>query len=87
MYVSDSEARKFFICDVLDDTFIANMQQFAYIEAAGYADRMKVDTEGHLFATGPIGVWVYNPNGAVIDIIMVPGQTKSIHYILYSIKP
>jgi len=80
LYVSDTEERKVFIWDVVDDSLIANKRQFAFMNASGGADGMKVDREGNLFATGPLGVWVYAPDGSTLDTIQVPGQTTNCNW-------
>lgn len=83
LYVSDAEAKRIYVWDVQDDTLIVNKQQFAHmnvIEWGSGSDGMKVDSEGRLFATGPIGVWVYNPNGTPLDTIEVPGQTTNCNW-------
>ena len=36
---------------------------------AGGADGLKVDRQGHLFATGPGGVWVIAPDGTHLGTI------------------
>jgi len=33
---------------------------------------MKVDSSGNLFCTGPLGVWVFSPEGDLLDTILVP---------------
>ena len=38
--------------------------------AAGTPDGMKVDRTGHLFGTGPGGVWVMTPEGEHLGTIM-----------------
>jgi sugar lactone lactonase YvrE len=80
LYVSDTEIRIIFVWDVVDDSILSNKQQFASMNAAGYADGMKVDAEGNLFATGPFGVWVFAPDGTVLDTIHVPGQTTNCNW-------
>ncbi len=80
LYVSDSEARIIYIWDILDDSLIANKRKFAFMNAAGYADGLKIDRNGILFATGPFGVWVYDPNGSILDTILVPGQTTNCNW-------
>ncbi len=80
LYVSDAEARRIYVWDVLVDTLIVNKRQFAYMSPAGYADGMKVDAAGHLFATGPLGIWVYNAEGSILDTILVPGQTTNCNW-------
>lgn len=80
LYVSDSEARIIYVWDVLDDSLIVNKRQFAFMNPTGYTDGMKVDRKGNLFATGPFGVWVYDPNGSILDTILVPGQTTNCNW-------
>lgn len=80
LYVSDSEMRRIYVWDVLSDTQITNKRQFAFISPAGYADGMKVDAQGHLFAAGPLGIWVYGSDGTVLDTIRVPGQTTNCNW-------
>lgn len=46
----------------------------------GNPDGMKVDARGYIFATGPGGVWVFNPAGKVIARIYT-GQLTSNCYI------
>ena len=77
LYVGDSESRRIYVWDVVSDTAIANKRLFAFMDAEGYTDGMKVDAEGRLFATGPFGVWVFDTNGTVLDTIMIPGQTAN----------
>ncbi len=80
LYVGDSEARTIFVWDVVSDTLITNKRTFAYMNAEGYTDGMKFDKEGHLFATGPLGVWVYESNNTLLEIIAVPGQTTNCNW-------
>lgn len=80
LYVGDSESNTIYVWNVTDDTVITNKHQFAYMYGPGSADGMKVDEEGNLFATGPYGVWVYAPDGTVLDTIEVPGQTTNCNW-------
>jgi sugar lactone lactonase YvrE len=80
LYVSDTEARDVYSWDVIDDSLLANKQLLTHMNPAGSADGMKVDAQGNLFVTGPLGVWVLAPNGAVLDTILVPGQTTNCNW-------
>jgi gluconolactonase len=80
LFVGDSESSTIYVWNVTDDTVITNKQQFAYMEGPGSADGMKVDEEGNLFATGPFGLWVFSPDGTVLDTIEVPGQTTNCNW-------
>jgi gluconolactonase len=77
LYVNDSETRKIYKWDVLNDSTIANKQLFGLMTPAGNADGMKVDKEGFLYVTGPVGVWIFDPKGTPVDTIPVPGQTTN----------
>lgn len=78
LYVSDTETKSVYVWDVVGDTSIVNKRLFAFLNASGSgADGMTVDNTGRIYVTGPIGVWVYEPDGTVIDTIDVPGQTTN----------
>jgi gluconolactonase len=74
LFVAESEARLIYVWDVRGDSVITNKRRFASISPPGYADGMKMDTRGNLFCTGPLGVWVFAPDGEVLDTILVPGN-------------
>ena len=80
LYVDNSSQRVIYVWDVLNDSTIANKRPFASMSLAGYADGMKVDAPGNVFCTGPLGIWVFTPDGAVIDTILVPGQTSNCNW-------
>lgn len=77
LYVSDSESRIIYVWDVIDDSTIINKKKFAYMQPQGYADGMKVDKYGFVFEAGPLGIWVFKPDGSVVDTIYIPGQTTN----------
>lgn len=77
LYVNDSETRKIYQWDVMNDSTIANKQLFGFMSPPGNADGMKVDEEGYLYVTGPIGVWIFDSDGTPVDTIPVPGQTSN----------
>jgi gluconolactonase len=80
LYVGDSEAGIIYVYDVVDDTLIANRQQFAFMSASGGTDGMKTDEEGYLFSAGPFGIRVYAADGTILDTIEVPGQTTNCNW-------
>ena len=80
LYVNNSAERVIYVWDVVQDTVIANRRRFASMNPAGYADGMKVDSPGNLFSAGPLGIWVFGPDGAVLDTILVPGQTSNCNW-------
>jgi gluconolactonase len=80
LYVNNSSERVIYAWDILNDSTIANKRRFASINPVGYADGMKVDAAGNTFCSGPLGVWVFAPNGTVLDTILVPGQTANCNW-------
>ncbi len=40
----------------------------------GVPDGMKVDTNGHVYCTGPGGVWVFDPQGVHLGTILTPEE-------------
>jgi gluconolactonase len=78
--VNNSSERIIYVWDVVNDSTIANKRPFASISPTGNADGMKVDAMGNVFCSGPLGVWVFAPNGTVLDTIPVPGQTTNCNW-------
>ena len=80
LYVNNSAERVIYVWDVVKDSMIANKRRFASMKPSGYADGMKVDAQGNLFCAGPLGIWIFSPNGTVLDTILVPGQTANCNW-------
>ncbi len=75
LYVADSSSRKHIRAfDVQADGGIANGRLFADLKSdePGAPDGMKVDVEGNIYATGPGGVWVFDPAGGLLGRIVPP---------------
>lgn len=74
LYVNDTEETLVRAYDVQEDGSLANARLFARPEGEGEgaADGMKLDAQGNLYTTGPGGVWVYAPDGELLDRISVP---------------
>lgn len=87
LYVTNSETRQLFASDLdgdLDTGYaLTRMRELAtlgaptFAEAEGYTDGLKLDTEGRLYVTSPIGVSILAPDGTLIDEIAVPEQTTN----------
>ena len=83
LYVNDSQENIVRVYDVAEDGALTNGRLFAEPqdpEADGATDGMKVDTEGNLYTTGPGGVWIYNPDGELIDRLSVPESTTNLAF-------
>ncbi|MBN2414006.1 SMP-30/gluconolactonase/LRE family protein [candidate division KSB1 bacterium] len=80
LYVNDSQARLIYVWDVKNDSILVNKKLFATMTGSGSADGMKVDTNGNLYSTGPGGIWIFKPDGSVIDKIPVPETTTNLNW-------
>jgi gluconolactonase len=38
----------------------------------GSPDGMKIDVEGHLYVAGATGIWVFEPDGTCLGVIVTP---------------
>lgn len=79
LYISNSDEkhRVWMQYDVKPDGTVQNGRVFADVTAekeTGLPDGMKVDSEGHIFGTGPGGIWVMSPDGKHLGTIKLPEQ-------------
>lgn len=104
LYVANSDGNNkvWYAYDVAYDGQISNRRVFFDVndqDATGAADGMKIDESGNIFATGPGGVWVFDPEGNHLGTIKPPevpanvawGDDGSVLYMtartgLYRIK-
>jgi gluconolactonase len=82
LYVSDSQETIVQAFDVAADGSITNGRRFAtpQADAEGTTDGMAIDADGHLYTTGPGGVWVYAPDGTLLDRIAVPESATNVAF-------
>ncbi len=74
LYVANSDPDKkiWMVYQVRDDGTLGLGRTFAdvtYETAEGLPDGLKLDNQGNLFATGPGGVWIYDPEGTHLGTI------------------
>ncbi len=73
LYVDDSAQRSIHVYDVGPKGEISNGRLFGKEEGkGGVPDGMRVDVKGNLYVTGPLGVWVWSPEGKHLGTIVVP---------------
>jgi gluconolactonase len=75
LYVNDSNKRVIMRYDVRPDGTVANGRLFADMSMGkgnGNPDGMKFDERGNLYSVGPGGIWVFNPQGKHIGLIVPP---------------
>ena len=74
LYVDDSPRRHVRAFDVRGDGSLTNSRIFADMDhpQPGSPDGMKINVEGTLFVTGATGIWVFEPDGACLGVIVTP---------------
>ena len=80
LYVDDSRRREIRVYDFAGGQ-LTNGRLFGKEEGprgSGGPDGMRVDANGNLFATGPEGVWVWDPQGHHLGTIVVPEQPANL---------
>jgi gluconolactonase len=81
LYVDDSERRDIRVYDFLPGGTLANGRQFGVEPGAPHVadpDGMRVDKQGNIFVTGPLGIWVWDPAGHHLGTIVVPEQPANL---------
>ncbi|HMO58879.1 MAG TPA: SMP-30/gluconolactonase/LRE family protein [Roseiflexaceae bacterium] len=74
LYVDDSARRHVRAFDVASDGTLHNSRIIADLDhpQPGSPDGMKIDMQGHLYVTGATGVWVFEPDGTHLGVIVTP---------------
>ena len=79
LYVDDSPRRHLRAFDVRSDGTLTNSRVIADMDhpQPGSPDGMKIDAEGHLYVTGAIGIWVFEPHGRLLGMIVPPEKPSN----------
>jgi gluconolactonase len=74
LYIDDSPRRHVRAFDVRPDGTLTNSRIIADMDhpQPGSPDGMKIDEEGHLYVTGATGVWVFEPTGELLGVVVTP---------------
>ena len=74
--------RKIRAFDVSTDGTLSNNRVFADMSSAepGVPDGMKVDIEGRVFCTGSGGIWVFDPTGNKLGVILGPEVPRNVAF-------
>src|SRR5713226_7885572 len=74
LYVDDSAHKHIRAFDVRSDGTLTNSRILLDMasEDPGVPDGLKVDRQGNVFCTGPGGVWVCRPDGALLGRVVLP---------------
>jgi gluconolactonase len=79
LYIDDSGKRHVRVFDVLPDGDITNSRLFADMDhpQPGSPDGMKVDVEGNIYVAGATGLWVFEPDGNLLGVIVTPERPSN----------
>ena len=82
---SDQDKPYWYIFDVDKKGLLANGKIFYDATAQskampGLPDGLKIDRQGHVFATGPGGVWIFNAAGKLLGMIRVNGLASNCSF-------
>ena len=74
LYVADARQRNIRAHPIRDDGTLEQGRVFAEFPSQdpGIPGGLKTDEEGHLYACGPGGLWVFSPEGAHLGTIVTP---------------
>jgi gluconolactonase len=74
LYVGDSQRRHIRVFDVQGDGTLSKSRIFFDMSSRvpGSPDGMKVDVCGHIYCTGPRGVWIFDAEGNHLGTIVTP---------------
>jgi gluconolactonase len=74
LYIDDSPRRHVRAFDLRPDGTLANSRVIADMDhpQPGSPDGMKLDVQGHLYVAGATGVWVFEPDGECLGVIVTP---------------
>ena len=80
-YIDDTKRREIRVYDFGPNAELQNGRLFGKEEGrGGVPDGMRVDLAGNLFVTGPLGIWVWDPDGNHIGTIVVPEQPANLNW-------
>ncbi|MFO8036821.1 MAG: SMP-30/gluconolactonase/LRE family protein [Anaerolineales bacterium] len=80
LYVDDTVQRHVRVFKVGEDYTLTGGEVLVEIkgEGEGKPDGMKVDSKGHIYCTGPQGIWMCTEQGDVIGRVRVPEKTSNL---------
>ena len=74
LYVDDSPRRHVRAFDVRADGSLTNSRIIADMDhpQPGSPDGMKIDVDGNLYVAGATGIWIFEPDGTLLGVIVTP---------------
>jgi gluconolactonase len=85
LYVNDTTRAHIRAFDVASGGSLGNNRVFAHEigtgdYAEGVVDGMKCDEFGNVYVTGPRGIWVFNPHGSQLGVIVLPEICANLNW-------
>jgi gluconolactonase len=85
LYVNDTTRAHIRAFDVAPDGSLSGNRVFAeHIGTGDYAegvvDGMKIDARGNVYVTGPRGLWVFDPGGRHLGVIVLPEICANLNW-------
>jgi len=83
LYANGSRERFVRAYDVQADGMLTNSRLLIDLNSdprPGITDGMKVDTKGNIWESGPGGIWIISPQGAVLGHIQVPELVANLAF-------
>jgi gluconolactonase len=77
-YVDDTRTREIRVYDFMPGAKLANGRILATQEGRGAADGLRVDRQGNLWVTGPLGIWIWTPEGQHLGTIVLPVNAANL---------
>lgn len=80
LYIDDSGRRHVRALDVRADGTLTNSRIIADMDhpQPGSPDGMKVDRDGNLYVTGATGIWVFEPDGTCLGVLVTPERPANV---------
>jgi gluconolactonase len=81
LYVDDTKLNEIRVFDVSANGDLSNGRVFGKQEGpprSGSSDGMKVDKKGNLYVTGPMGIWIWAPDGKHLGTIVMPESPANL---------
>ena len=81
LYIDDSMNRDIHVYDVGPNAEVRNGRLFAKEEGPQNSyvpDGMRVDRKGNVYVTGPLGIWIWSPEGKHLGTIVLPEMPANL---------
>lgn len=82
LYVNDTIQGHIRVFNVSEDQQFSGGDLFCEVkgEGEGKPDGMKVDAEGNIYCTGPLGIWAFSSTGKPLGRILVPERVSNLNW-------